>query len=99
VETDDCKSLMEAHADFDVRLVPQPRGLCQTLTGGLKCKEGLSQSSSTTTNRRRRRRCRRSSSWRRGRCCRHLQKGAAALAPKQRLWGAGLGRKVCGSGR
>lgn len=27
VETDDCKTLMEAHADFDVRLVPQPRGL------------------------------------------------------------------------
>ncbi|MCW9010738.1 pyrimidine/purine nucleosidase domain-containing protein, partial [Marinobacter sp.] len=27
VETDDCKELMEAHADFDVRLVPQPRGL------------------------------------------------------------------------
>ena len=27
VETDDCKSLMEAHSDFDVRLVPQPRGL------------------------------------------------------------------------
>lgn len=27
VETDDCKSLMESHADFDVRLVPQPRGL------------------------------------------------------------------------
>mgnify|MGYP004452433677 CR=1 FL=1 len=27
VESDDCKSLMEAHADFDVRLVPQPRGL------------------------------------------------------------------------
>ncbi|MEX0604551.1 MAG: nucleotide 5'-monophosphate nucleosidase PpnN [Marinobacter sp.] len=27
VETDDCKDLMEAHADFDVRLVPQPRGL------------------------------------------------------------------------
>ncbi|MBS3803778.1 MAG: LOG family protein [Oleiphilaceae bacterium] len=26
-ETDDCKDLMEAHADFDVRLVPQPRGL------------------------------------------------------------------------
>ena len=27
IETDDCKSLMEQHADFDVRLVPQPRGL------------------------------------------------------------------------
>ncbi len=27
VETDDCKQLMEAHSDFDVRLVPQPRGL------------------------------------------------------------------------
>ena len=27
VETDDCKALMEAHADFDVHLVPQPRGL------------------------------------------------------------------------
>ncbi len=27
VETDDCKTLMEAHADFDVHLVPQPRGL------------------------------------------------------------------------
>ncbi|MDK9556281.1 nucleotide 5'-monophosphate nucleosidase PpnN [Marinobacter sp. M216] len=27
VETDDCKALMECHADFDVRLVPQPRGL------------------------------------------------------------------------
>src|SRR6056297_4133444 len=27
VETDDCKSLMETHADFDVRLIPQPRGL------------------------------------------------------------------------
>jgi len=27
VESDDCKTLMEAHADFDVRLVPQPRGL------------------------------------------------------------------------
>ena len=27
VEPDDCKELMEAHADFDVRLVPQPRGL------------------------------------------------------------------------
>ncbi|TGN38815.1 nucleotide 5'-monophosphate nucleosidase PpnN [Marinobacter confluentis] len=27
VETDDCKTLNEAHADFDVRLVPQPRGL------------------------------------------------------------------------
>ncbi|MFN2360482.1 MAG: nucleotide 5'-monophosphate nucleosidase PpnN [Marinobacter sp.] len=27
IETDDCKALMEAHADFDVRLVPQPRGL------------------------------------------------------------------------
>ena len=27
VETDDCKALMEANADFDVRLVPQPRGL------------------------------------------------------------------------
>ena len=27
VEADDCKALMEAHADFDVRLVPQPRGL------------------------------------------------------------------------
>jgi len=27
VETDDCKALMESHADFDVRLVPQPRGL------------------------------------------------------------------------
>ncbi|XKG39461.1 nucleotide 5'-monophosphate nucleosidase PpnN [Marinobacter sp.] len=26
-ETDDCKKLMEIHADFDVRLVPQPRGL------------------------------------------------------------------------
>jgi predicted Rossmann-fold nucleotide-binding protein len=26
-ETDDCQDLMEAHADFDVRLVPQPRGL------------------------------------------------------------------------
>lgn len=26
-ETDDCKDLMEAYADFDVRLVPQPRGL------------------------------------------------------------------------
>lgn len=27
VETDDCKALMESHSDFDVRLVPQPRGL------------------------------------------------------------------------
>ncbi|PHQ25222.1 LOG family protein [Marinobacter guineae] len=27
IETDDCKALMESHADFDVRLVPQPRGL------------------------------------------------------------------------
>ena len=27
VETDDCQALMESHADFDVRLVPQPRGL------------------------------------------------------------------------
>lgn len=27
MESDDCKTLMEAHADFDVRLVPQPRGL------------------------------------------------------------------------
>ncbi|MDX1635599.1 MAG: nucleotide 5'-monophosphate nucleosidase PpnN [Marinobacter sp.] len=27
VETDDCKDLMEIHSDFDVRLVPQPRGL------------------------------------------------------------------------
>ncbi|UDL07445.1 LOG family protein [Marinobacter sp. CA1] len=27
VEADDCKSLMEQHADFDIRLVPQPRGL------------------------------------------------------------------------
>ncbi|WP_336365646.1 nucleotide 5'-monophosphate nucleosidase PpnN [Marinobacter sp. C2H3] len=27
VETDDCKALMEAHADFDVRLVQQPRGV------------------------------------------------------------------------
>ena len=27
VEVDDCKSLMERHADFDMRLVPQPRGL------------------------------------------------------------------------
>src|SRR5690554_3002564 len=27
METDDCKELMEAHGDFDVRLVPQPRGL------------------------------------------------------------------------
>ncbi len=27
VVTDDCQDLMEAHADFDVRLVPQPRGL------------------------------------------------------------------------
>ena len=26
-ETDDCQSLMELHSDFDVRLVPQPRGL------------------------------------------------------------------------
>lgn len=26
-ETDDCKDLLEIHADFDVRLVPQPRGL------------------------------------------------------------------------
>lgn len=27
VQTDDCMDLMEIHADFDVRLVPQPRGL------------------------------------------------------------------------
>ncbi|WP_111497022.1 MULTISPECIES: nucleotide 5'-monophosphate nucleosidase PpnN [Marinobacter] len=26
-DTDDCKNLMEQHADFDIRLVPQPRGL------------------------------------------------------------------------
>ncbi len=26
-ETDDCKDLLEIHAEFDVRLVPQPRGL------------------------------------------------------------------------
>ena len=26
-ETDDCKDLMEEYSDFDVRLVPQPRGL------------------------------------------------------------------------
>ena len=26
-ETDDCKDLMEVHVDFDIRLVPQPRGL------------------------------------------------------------------------
>ena len=26
-ETDDTKDLMEAYADFDIRLVPQPRGL------------------------------------------------------------------------
>lgn len=26
-ETDDCKDLLEVHAEFDVRLVPQPRGL------------------------------------------------------------------------
>jgi predicted Rossmann-fold nucleotide-binding protein len=27
LEIDDCKTLMETHADFDVHLVPQPRGL------------------------------------------------------------------------
>lgn len=27
VVTDDCQDLMEAHADFDIRLIPQPRGL------------------------------------------------------------------------
>src|SRR5690554_1259177 len=26
-ETDDCKDLMEVYADFDIRVVPQPRGL------------------------------------------------------------------------
>jgi hypothetical protein len=26
-DTDDCKDLMETHVDFDIRLVPQPRGL------------------------------------------------------------------------
>ncbi|MCH8497874.1 MAG: nucleotide 5'-monophosphate nucleosidase PpnN [Marinobacter sp.] len=27
VETDDCKELMESYEDFDIRLIPQPRGL------------------------------------------------------------------------
>lgn len=27
VEIDDCKRMMELHSDFDIRLVPQPRGL------------------------------------------------------------------------
>ena len=27
VVTDDCQDLMKAHTDFDIRLIPQPRGL------------------------------------------------------------------------